>query len=421
LVTNQKKTSLVYREDSFDNLSFVERASTTFTRVITRRGLLSGFLSLAGGIAVSGLGMIACRRAEQEPGDSSFAGGELVDSLDFVDEGNMQMGVALGSELDGRLFFDLSDLSTKNLIPQTDKFYIRTRASELLNLRKPWFVKLRNEKVQTHYQARDLFEKSERQGLHLMECAGNTGRGHFGLISVADWEGVPMAPLLDRIGVSEGASRVLISGFDTYASPSLTSVPGASWVFSVDDLIKSRAFLATKMNGKFLTLDHGAPVRLVVPGWYGCCCIKWVNELINVHDDFMPTPQMQEYSSRTHQNGTPVLAREYEPAIIDAAAMPVRVEKWRINGRVQYKVVGIQWGGSQPVKPLRISFNGGMDWRPVERLHNKTTDSWALWTHSWAPRKAGRYRIKLKVDDPTVRTRRLDIGYYDRLIDIVAG
>lgn len=383
-----------------------------------RRGFLSGALLFVGGAAILGLEMIACRAVNENPDEGSFVGGELLGTVGFVGEGDVTMDTPLGAELDGRLFFDHSALTPKDLVTPTDKFYIRTRASELLDLKRQWSIKVDGAKGQAHLFARDLVETSEPVGLHLMECAGNTRGGDFGLMSVADWEGVPISRMLDRVDFRDGRSRILISGFDTYASLSRTSVPGASWIFSADDLSKSRAFLATKMNGSPLTPDHGAPIRLVVPRWYGCCCIKWVNEIISVGEDTAATSQMQEYASRTHQSGTPALARDYEPAMIDSAAMPIRIERWKVNGRIQYKVIGIHWGGTRPIKSLRISFNGGVDWRLVERVDEGTGDSWALWTHSWSPRKAGRYKIRLKVDDTTVRTRRLDMGYYDRVVDI---
>jgi DMSO/TMAO reductase YedYZ molybdopterin-dependent catalytic subunit len=391
-----------------------------FNTVLKRREFLSGSLLLTSGCVISGLGMIGCRVPNENPGELSLAGGELVDTLDFADDGDIPMNTAVGTELDGRLFFDHSELSEGNMVTPTDRFYIRTRASELLDPKKPWSVKLGNGKRQTHISAKELFRNGVSQGMHLMECAGNSRGGRFGMISVADWEGLPVSTVLNRVGFEDRRSRILISGFDTYASLSATSIPGASWIFSLEELSKSGAFIATKMNGSALTHDHGAPVRLVVPGWYGCCCVKWVDEITPVGDDISATSQMREYASRTHQSGVPDLAREYEPAMIDPAAMPIRTERWKVNGRIEYRIIGIQWGGTQPIKSLRISFNGGTEWHTVDRLNEKVGDTWALWAHTWSPKSPGNYRIRLKVDDPRVRTRRLDKGYYDRVIDIPA-
>jgi len=210
----------------------------------------------------------------------------------------------------------------------------------------------------------------------------------------------------------------LITGFDHYATKSTTSVPGAGWVFSIDELKAAEAFLATEMNGKPLTADHGAPVRLVVPGWYACTCVKWVTTVTFVDDAAEATSQMQEYAARTHQSGLPALARDFQPATIDPAAMPIRVEKWLVEGKIKYRVVGIAWGGTSPIKTLMIRFNPEEDYVPVDNFTQTKNDPWTLWTHAWSPKEPGTYSIRLAVRDPSVRTRRLDSGYYVRSVEI---
>ena len=172
------------------------------------------------------------------------------------------------------------------------------------------------------------------------------------------------------------------------------------------------------MNGQPLTADHGAPVRLVVPGWYGCACIKWVNAITLVAEDAAATPQMQEYASRTMQTGVPLLARDYQPASIDASAMPVRVEKWSAAGKIRYRIVGIQWGVSHPVDRLEIQFNSEEAYVPVTKFEAGPNDTWNFWSHTWAPQKAGRYSIRLRLKGSNIVTRRLDSGYYARSVEI---
>jgi len=243
--------------------------------------------------------------------------------------------------------------------------------------------------------------------------------------SAADWDGVPLAAVLERLKPSARAWRVLVSGLDDAADPAGTSVPGASWIFSRDDL--QRALLATRMNGAPLPRNHGSPARLIVPGWYGCACIKWVNRIELVPDEAPATSQMREFAARTHQPfdtlraGTPApLARDFTPAIIDTAAMPVRVEKWAARGgRIFYRIAGIMWGGSKPTDQLSIRFRSNLPWTRVEDCPRpSSTDTWSLWTHTWQPESPGRYTIVLRADDPSIRTRRLDLFFYARDIDI---
>jgi hypothetical protein len=172
------------------------------------------------------------------------------------------------------------------------------------------------------------------------------------------------------------------------------------------------------MNGLSLTKDHGAPVRLVVPGWYGCTCIKWVNEVTLLGEDAATTSQMQEFASRTMQQGVPELARDYRPAVIDQAAMPIRVEKWLVDRKIKYHVNGIAWGGSRPVSGLEIRFNSGEDFVPVDDFKQTANDPWSFWTHPWTPIEAGIYSIQLRVKDNSVPSRRLDAGYYVRSVEV---
>lgn len=337
----------------------------------------------------------------------------------FTGEASVPMERVLGAELDGRMYADLSKLDLRESLTKSERFYVRTCASELLEGQKAWVVRV-NGLVSRAFDlgVEDLKKMTKPMGAHLMECAGNSRSVHFGMISVANWSGTPWSDILERTVAKSVAKRVLISGFDTYRTKSVSSVAGASWIFNVEELKRTGAFLATEMNGGPLTRDHGAPVRLVVPGWYGCTCIKWVNQIHFVDDLAAATSQMQEYAARTMQSGVPQAAREYKPATIEQAAMPIRVEKWAVDGKIRYRVVGILWGGSVPVSKLQIRFNPEEDYVDVENYQQKTNDPWSFWTHPWAPTQPGTYMIRLHVADPGVKARRLEAGYYLRTVEI---
>src|SRR5260370_15921796 len=221
----------------------------------------------------------------------------------------------------------------------------------------------------------DLKKRVKPYGLHLMECPGSARATRFGMLSVAGWSGAPVSEVLEACKANPQATRVMFSGFDRYSATSATSVPGADWIFTLEELRVAKAFLATEMNGESLTRDHGAPVRVVVPGWYGCTCIKWVNAITFVDENAPATSQMQEFAARTHQQGVPKLARDYRAAAIDQAAMPIRVEKWLVDGRIKYQVVGLLWGGSRPVKMVEIRFYPEEDYVRGENFLQTTNDT----------------------------------------------
>jgi DMSO/TMAO reductase YedYZ molybdopterin-dependent catalytic subunit len=343
--------------------------------------------------------------------------------------GNPGGGVAtplerlLGSGLDARLFTDLSTLNAdkpETLVVPSRRFYVRTAAPAALD-QLPASIPIGGRVRTPGAIDRTAIEREAvRAGPYLMECAGNADPANYGLMSTATWEGMPMAAVLDRITPQSGPYRVLVTGMDD-PDPSKTSVPGASWIFSRDDL--NRALLAVRMNEVRLSRDHGSPVRLIVPGWYGCACVKWVTAIDVVEDDAVATSQMREFAGRTHQpfeQAAPDLrAREYVPAVIDTAAMPVRVEKWIADGRIFYRIIGIVWGGSKPTNALSIRFRPGQPWVRVDNCPlPASTLTWSLWSHTWRPSAPGRHQIVLRVDDPSIRTRRLDVFFYVRDVEI---
>ena len=267
----------------------------------------------------------------------------------------------------------------------------------------------------------DLANLSRPMGTHLLECAGNNNPANFGLMSVAAWDGVPLVDLLSRLRPTPQATAVRIVGVEDEGQRSASSVAGASWVLPIAALDRLGAFLALRMNGEPLPPDHGSPVRLVVPGWYGCAWIKWVTAIHLVGADEPATTQMKEFAGRTHQTARHDLARDYAPADIQAAAMPIRVEKRRTPDGVHYRVVGIAWGGRPPADRLEIRFGSGDAWKPVPICSPRPAAGvWTLWEYRWTPPAAGVYSIALRIPDASMPQRRLDAGYYIRRVSVDA-
>ncbi len=202
-------------------------------------------------------------RAQNER-DNSFRGGKQLGILEFTGESRAPLDTIIGAGLDARLYSDLSTLNPEQLVTPIEKFYTRTCASELLDGGKPWTIKvggLVQEPV--NLTLGDLEKSAKPLGMHLMECSGNARATRFGLLSVGDWTGVPISDLL-ATRMKPRTERVMVSGFDQYPMKSATSIPGADWVFTIEQLKASKAFLATEMNRQRLSKDHGAPVRLIM-------------------------------------------------------------------------------------------------------------------------------------------------------------
>lgn len=390
---------------------------------LSRRGVLGAGVAWTSMAWLSNLTPLVERLAARESCAAAGPLGELLGTLPLSPERGqvLPLGQMYGGEgLDARLLNDLSLLEPDTLVTPNERFFIRTGyPPSLVGRRGPWHITVGGMATKVGPLALDdLMRDAGPMGAHITECSGNANPRNFGLLSVAEWDGVPLAPVVQKLGPTAGATGVLVSGVDHEASASGRSEPTASWVYPLDALDRMGAFLAVRMNGQPLPPDHGAPVRMAIPGWYGCTWIKWVNEIRLVGADEPATAQMREFAARTEQTGVPDLARDYKPAEIDLTGTPVRVEKRRVDGRLEYRIVGIIWGGDRPVDRMRIGF-GKDEWTDLQICPApKTHRIWSMWEHRWRPTAPGLYDIALKSADPSIRTRRLDRGYYTRQVRV---
>ena len=271
----------------------------------TRRQVL-GTLAAAGTATLVEPGEVLARLAADVACVGTTPAGELLGTLPlFRNKPQPQeFGVKIsGSGLDARLITNLSILEPNSLITPNELAYIRTEIpAAAANHQGPWTLDANGLLARPQLlKLDDLATLSKKMGPHLFECSGNGNPSNFGLMSVAEWEGIPLAEVVARLKPAKDATAVLVSGYDHIGQVSQRSIVGASWVFPLADLDTLGAFLAIRMNGAPVPDDHGKPVRLAVPGWYGCAWIKWVNEIRLVGPDEPATTQMVEFANRTHQ------------------------------------------------------------------------------------------------------------------------
>jgi DMSO/TMAO reductase YedYZ molybdopterin-dependent catalytic subunit len=329
-----------------------------------------------------------------------------------------------GPGLDARLITDLSELRADRLITPTDRVYVRTECPAAVAAREAaWTIAISDATAgasTASLSIADLLRRARPMGTHLLECAGNNNPTNFGLMSVAEWDGVPLAEIVERRDSSgRQSSGVLVTGIDHDGQISKTSTAGASWILPLDAIDRLGAFLAVRMNGDALPLDHGRPVRLVVPRWYGCAWIKWVSEIRLVGPDEPATSQMREFAGRTHQTRRHDLARDYTAPEIETAAMPIRVDKCRGPAGLTYLITGIVWGGTRAIERLEIRCGSHESWSPLAVCPAPATAAiWSLWTWRWRPNRPGLYEIALRIPDRSIPQRRLDANYYHREVQI---
>src|SRR5262245_3479108 len=136
---------------------------------------------------------------------------------------------------------------------------------------------------------RDLQNMRSQTLVVTLECAGN-GRTQFdppidgekwewGAVSTAEWTGVPLAEILEREGVRTGVQEALLRGADRCSVEVLSESIRFERSLRLDDARNANALLAYAMNGEPLPIQHGYPLRLIVPNWYAVASVKWLTEI----------------------------------------------------------------------------------------------------------------------------------------------
>lgn len=374
-----------------------------------RRRFLIGSLRLGGAILLAG------RKGWAAPP----AGPVRAGTYDFAGEGEPPLETLIGTGPGARRFSDLSRIRLDGTTAADSPFFVRTGTPRGLPARADWSIRILGlGRPIPDLRLPEIEAASRPRGFSVMECSGNDPGGRFGLLGGAEWKGAPLRDLIralrSRAGVAANPAWIRVTGWDE-ASLSPGERPDASWIFSERELLRAKAFLATGINGAELPPENGGPVRLLIPGWYGCACIKWVRSMEWLDGDPPATPFMREYAARTHQDGIPATAGAFRSAVMKWGALPIRVERHLKAGRTGLRVIGLAWGGDQTGTPLQIRI-GSADWHDVSvSAPRRTLAGWSVWTYWWEPAAAGEYPIRLRVPGANSGTLRPDADWYLRI------
>ena len=187
-----------------------------------------------------------------------------------------------------------------------------------------------------------------------MECAGN-GRALLEprplsqpwlheAVGTAVWAGVPLRALLDEVGAAADAREVVFGGLDRGVENGVEQTYERS--LAIDEARRDEVLVALEMNGQPLLPQHGAPARLVVPGWYGMANVKWLSTITVVREPF--TGPQQSWSYRMRQDpseaGVP-LSRIAPHALMQPPGIPDFFTRDRVLANGPCRLTGRVWSG----------------------------------------------------------------------------
>ena len=247
-----------------------------------------------------------------------------------------------------------------------------------------------------------------------LECAGN-GRAQLlprpvsqpwltEAVGTARWTGTPLSSLLHEAGIADGAVDVIFTGADHgiergQEQDYQRALPLAE---AMDDGV----MLAYEMNGAPLPPQHGAPLRLIVPGWYGMAHVKWLRRITVVAEPFDGF-QMRAYRFRDSPDDPGIPLTRIEPrALLIPPGFPDFMSRRRVVRSGEVLIEGRAWSGWAEVTAVQISVDGGDTWESADLDPGLDSYGWARWSWTWRA-EPGSYLLSARATDASGRTQPL--------------
>jgi len=299
-----------------------------------------------------------------------------------------------------------------SFITPTELFYIRSHFPapklDLAGYRLRVDGAVRNPFSLSYQELRDLPSETR---VAVLECAGNSrvflvpevegAQWELGAVGNAEWTGVPLTVLLERAGLEADACEIVLEGAD-HGTPKERPVPPGtiSYVRSLprDKAQQREVLIAYQMNGSDLPIDHGFPVRAIVPGHYGMASVKWLTRIHAVREPFEGYWQTSDYAYWDNQDGPPVRRALGEMKLKSEIARPSAYETLEPNQ--VYTVFGAAWAGETETTVISVSTDGGQTWNAAEFIDPARRHTWRRWKFEWlTPTKPGQYTLLARAKD----------------------
>ena len=250
--------------------------------------------------------------------------------------------------------------------------------------------------------------------VNTMECAGN-GRAlqrpqvpgvqwEKGAVGTGKFAGVRLGDVLAKAGVKPSGKHVMFRGLDEVPDkvpPFIRSIP-------IEKALHADTLLVTHMNDAVLSKYHGYPLRVMVPGWIGAACCKWLTEVKVLDKEFegnfmkpgyrFPRKELAPGEAVKPEDTDPVTALAVK-SVIASHANGAKLKPGAVT------VHGAAWAGEADIVKVEISSDNGTTWNAAQLGTQQAKYAWRLWSYAWKPKQRGEYTLMSRATDSLGRTQ----------------
>lgn len=297
-------------------------------------------------------------------------------------------------------------------ITPNDLFYIRNHFDVPEVQAEGWRLSINGAVSTSSQRTLEQIKALPQQTLTvLLECAGNGRtslnpppngtRWNLGAVSQAEFTGASLKHLLDQIEHDANVIELLFTGADAgqVHTGEITEYARSLPLAAAQD---PNILLCWEMNGEPLSPDHGYPLRLIVPDWYGMASVKWLKEIAFITEPFQGFFQAQEYvymQDEHEADGVPVGKIKIRALVSSHQGGTIKAGKHNIEG--------VAWSGEAAVDYVELSLDDGASWQAARLAKKEERYGWVGWTVEVLLKNPGAYTIIVKATDTAGNTQPL--------------
>ncbi|HWT23220.1 MAG TPA: sulfite oxidase [Solirubrobacteraceae bacterium] len=217
-------------------------------------------------------------------------------------------------------------------------------------------------------------------------------------MGVYEYTGTPLRPILEEAGLLDDATDVVFTGFDSGID--LGVKHAFERALPVDEALKDGVMLAWDANDQPLLPEHGFPLRLIVPTWYGMASVKWLKKITVIDHTYQGVEQKQVYRLQpSSSDGGRAVREKAVRAAMKPPGFPDAISRMRFVSPGRVELRGMAWSGSGPITAVEVSADDRSTWQPATLEEPVSPYAWTPWRFTWDANATGEFILSCRATD----------------------